>query len=48
MDSSLITKVQDVWAWFDPTLFSIGVGAVIAWWFWGMMLGWIFDLIRRS
>lgn len=38
----------EIWPWFDPDAFNIGAAVVIAWWFTGVTIGWLFDLIRKS
>lgn len=40
--------LQNIWPWFDPDAFNIGAALVIAWWFVGVTVGWVFDLIRKS
>lgn len=40
--------ISDLFPWFDVTAFNIGVALIIAWWFMGLSVGWLFDMIRKS
>ena len=44
----MMDQLQDVWNWFDPDACSIGAMAVIAWWLTGIVVGWVFDMLRKS
>ncbi|WP_257721619.1 hypothetical protein [Desulfomicrobium orale] len=40
--------IADLFPWFDVTAFNFGVAVILAWWFIGVTVGWLFDLIRKS
>jgi hypothetical protein len=44
----MFPQLVDVWSWYDPDAFTIGASLVLAWWFVGLTVGWVFDLIRKS
>jgi hypothetical protein len=44
----MMENLQAVWDWFDPQAAQVGAMAVIAWYLAGLVLGWVFDMLRKS
>ena len=41
-------NLETVWTWFDPSAATVGAMSVIAWWLTGLVMGWVFDVLRKS
>lgn len=44
----MFDQLSQIWPWFDPDAFNVGAAMVLGWWFTGLTVGWVFDLIRKS
>jgi len=44
----MLQVLQNIWEWFSPQAYQVGVMVVLAWWLAGVGLGFVFNLLKRS